>query len=118
MNGKDMEEKSTTHNGDFKFYEVGGKIRDEFLGLINKDVDYVAMSTHEKYMYHILKSYKLTESLNSLPTVREIHFDDVTEIRRSIGQGIYVCKLLAQKSYTNEDAIKLFHDKMKEICNG
>lgn len=23
---------------DFKFYEVGGKIRDEFLGLINKDV--------------------------------------------------------------------------------
>lgn len=43
--------------------------------------------------------------------------DDVTEIRRSIGQGAYVCKLLAQKSYTNEDAVKLFHDKMKEICN-
>lgn len=29
--------------GDFKFYEVGGKIRDEFLGLTNKDVDYVAV---------------------------------------------------------------------------
>lgn len=28
--------------GDFKFYEVGGKIRDELLGLTNKDVDYVA----------------------------------------------------------------------------
>lgn len=27
----------------FKFYEVGGKIRDEFLGLTNKDVDYVAV---------------------------------------------------------------------------
>lgn len=66
-------------------------------------------------MYHILESRKLTKSLNSLPTVREIHFDDVTEIRRSIGQGAYVCKLLAQKSYTN--AVKLFHDKMKEICN-
>ena len=25
---------------DFKFYEVGGKIRDELLGLTNKDVDY------------------------------------------------------------------------------
>lgn len=50
-------------------------------------------------MYHILESRKLTKSLNSLPTVREIHFDDVTEIRRSIGQGAYVCKLLAQKSY-------------------
>ena len=24
--------------GDFKFYEVGGKIRDELLGLTNKDV--------------------------------------------------------------------------------
>lgn len=54
-------------------------------------------------MYHILESRKLTESLNSLPTVREIHFDDVIEIRRSIGQGAYVCKLLAQKSYTNEE---------------
>ena len=29
---------------DFKFYEVGGKIRDELLGLTNKDVDYVAAS--------------------------------------------------------------------------
>lgn len=28
----------------FKFYEVGGKIRDELLGLTNKDVDYVAVS--------------------------------------------------------------------------
>ena len=27
----------------FKFYEVGGKVRDELLGLINKDVDYVAV---------------------------------------------------------------------------
>lgn len=27
----------------FKFYEVGGKIRDELLGLTSKDVDYVAV---------------------------------------------------------------------------
>lgn len=27
----------------FKFYEVGGKVRDELLGLTNKDVDYVAV---------------------------------------------------------------------------
>ena len=68
-------------------------------------------------MYHILASRKLTESLNSLPKVREIHFDDVIEIRRSIGQGAYVCKFLAQKSYTNEDNIKLKHTKMKVILN-
>lgn len=27
----------------FTFYEVGGKVRDEFLGLENKDIDYVAV---------------------------------------------------------------------------
>ena len=31
----------------FKFYEVGGKIRDELLGLKSKDVDYVAVPTNE-----------------------------------------------------------------------
>ena len=31
----------------FKFYEVGGKIRDELLGLTNKDVDYVAVPSEE-----------------------------------------------------------------------
>lgn len=33
----------------FNFYEVGGKIRDELLGLTNKDVDYVAVPTEEVY---------------------------------------------------------------------
>jgi poly(A) polymerase len=28
----------------FKFYEVGGKVRDEILGLTSKDIDYVAVS--------------------------------------------------------------------------
>ena len=32
---------------DFKFYEVGGKIRDELLGLTNKDGDYVAVPSEE-----------------------------------------------------------------------
>lgn len=33
----------------FKFYEVGGKIRDKLLGLTNKDVDYVAVPTEACY---------------------------------------------------------------------
>jgi tRNA nucleotidyltransferase/poly(A) polymerase len=50
---------------DFKFYEVGGKIRDEILGLQSKDVDYVAVpsdgllidvsSAHD--MFVILETY-------------------------------------------------------------
>ena len=31
----------------FKFYEVGGKVRDELLGLKSKDVDYVAVPSDE-----------------------------------------------------------------------
>lgn len=32
---------------DFKFYEVGGKVRDELLGLESKDVDYVAVPSDD-----------------------------------------------------------------------
>lgn len=47
-------------------------------------------------MYHILESRKLTESLNSLPTVREIHFDDVIEIPIFKGEDReYIEKLIA-----------------------
>lgn len=51
--------------GLFSFYEVGGKVRDELLGLESKDVDYVAVpndSLLEKYkgaheMFVVLESY-------------------------------------------------------------
>lgn len=53
----------------FKFYEVGGKIRDEILGLKSKDVDYVAVPNEillEKYteasdMFTVLKDYLTDE---------------------------------------------------------
>ena len=53
----------------FKFYEVGGKIRDEILGLQSKDVDYVAVPSEsllEKYksaheMFVILETYLTNE---------------------------------------------------------
>lgn len=49
----------------FKFYEVGGKVRDELLGLQSKDVDYVAVPNEEllgKYqtapeMFGVLSDY-------------------------------------------------------------
>jgi tRNA nucleotidyltransferase/poly(A) polymerase len=53
----------------FKFYEVGGKVRDEILGLQSKDVDYVAVpndnlldryqSAHE--MFVVLETYLTNE---------------------------------------------------------
>ena len=49
----------------FKFYEVGGKVRDEILGLESKDVDYVAVPEESllnevdsaKSMFDILERY-------------------------------------------------------------
>ena len=54
----------------FKFYEVGGKIRDEILGLQSKDVDYVAVPSEtllEKYksaheMFVMLETYLTNEN--------------------------------------------------------
>jgi len=53
----------------FKFYEVGGKVRDEILGLQSKDVDYVAvpndklLKTHSEAldMFNVLNEYLLSE---------------------------------------------------------
>ena len=53
----------------FKFYEVGGKVRDEILGLQSKDVDYVAVPSDtllEKYksaheMFIILETFLTNE---------------------------------------------------------
>jgi tRNA nucleotidyltransferase/poly(A) polymerase len=53
----------------FKFYEVGGKVRDEILGLQSKDVDYVAVPNDnllEKYqdayeMFVVLETYLKNE---------------------------------------------------------
>ena len=55
---------------DFNFYEVGGKIRDEFLGLPNKDVDYVAVPSEElllKFtqasdMFNVLDEYLISKN--------------------------------------------------------
>lgn len=66
-------------------------------------------------MYNILTLEKLTEYLKTLPTVREATFRDATEIRYHTSLGYFVCKLLAQKSSNNEEAIKLYHNKMKEL---
>lgn len=42
----------------FKFYEVGGKVRDEILGLQSKDVDYVAVPNE-----NLLKKYKTAHEM-------------------------------------------------------
>ena len=45
----------------FKFYEVGGKVRDEILGLESKDVDYVAVPNDK-----LLQDFDTAESMFSM----------------------------------------------------
>ena len=53
----------------FKFYEVGGKVRDEILGLVSKDVDYVAVPSEDLLkdvssahtMFGVLEEYLKSE---------------------------------------------------------
>jgi tRNA nucleotidyltransferase/poly(A) polymerase len=55
--------------GEFKFYEVGGCVRDELLGLKSKDIDYVAVPdeglletiTYADTMFSILETYLRNE---------------------------------------------------------
>lgn len=63
----------------FKFYEVGGKIRDELLGLPNKDVDYVAVPYEEALkqgltaceMFTVLCDYLKNEGFEIFLVTRE-----------------------------------------------
>lgn len=63
----------------FKFYEVGGKIRDELLGLSNKDVDYVAVPCQEALdqkltaceMFTVLCEYLKNEGFEIFLITRE-----------------------------------------------
>jgi tRNA nucleotidyltransferase/poly(A) polymerase len=63
----------------FKFYEVGGKVRDEILGLESKDVDYVAVpndglleKNHDAYeMFVILETYLHNQNFEIFLTTPE-----------------------------------------------
>jgi poly(A) polymerase len=57
----------------FTFYEVGGKIRDEILGLQSKDVDYVAVPNET-----LLKEY--TEALDMFQVLTDYLTDEKFEI--------------------------------------
>ena len=63
----------------FKFYEVGGKVRDEILGLESKDVDYVAVPSDElitkiesaQEMFDVLEEYLHNKNFNIFLITRD-----------------------------------------------
>lgn len=76
--------------GDFKFYEVGGKIRDELLGLKSKDVDYVAVPTDELFKYGYTAEQMFTVLLDYLHSQKFEVFlvtEDCYTIRAKFPEG-------------------------------
>lgn len=75
---------------DFKFYEVGGKIRDELLGLKSKDVDYVAVPTDELFKHGYTAEQMFTVLLNYLHSKKFEVFlvtEDCYTIRAKFPEG-------------------------------
>lgn len=74
----------------FKMYEVGGKVRDEILGLQSKDVDYVAVPNEEllnEYtealdMFQVLYDYLISEKFEVF-----LRTDDCFTIRAKFPDG-------------------------------
>lgn len=74
----------------FKFYEVGGKVRDELLGLKSKDVDYVAVPTDELFKYGYGAEQMFTVLLDYLHSERFEVFlvtEDCYTIRAKFPEG-------------------------------
>ncbi len=69
-------------------------------------------------MYCILSNARLSKELKNFPIVREVSFTDITEIRKHTGLGVYLCKLLAQRSKSVEEATDLLNKSLLNIENG
>lgn len=65
-------------------------------------------------MYCILSNARLSEELKNFPIVREVSFPDIAEIRKNTG----LCKLLAQRSKSTEEATNLLNKAFLNIKNG
>ena len=74
---------------EFKFYEVGGKIRDELLGLKSKDVDYVAVPSDAMLnRYSSTGCYK-DDNFTYLYTVKDM-FNELEQYLRREGFEIFL----------------------------
>lgn len=47
-----------------------------------------------------------------------VDMEKIKQVRYSTGRGMYICKMLAERKESVEEAVKLYHDIMKVIVNG
>jgi len=91
----------------FKFYEVGGKIRDELLGLQSKDIDYVAVPSIEL----LRKGFDITQTFNELSRyLAEHQYQIFLET-----PAMYTIRAKFPKGHTHEGVVADFVLARKEI---
>ena len=60
----------------------------------------------------------LRAALESIPAQYTVDMEKIKQVRYSTGRGMYICKMLAERKESVEEAVKLYHDIMKVIVNG
>lgn len=102
----------------FKFYEVGGKVRDEFLGLQNKDIDYVAVPDMEHFhkklldaninsIFRILVTYLEVEGYQIFLTTPEMYTIRAKFPKGHINEGVTADFVLARKELEYKEGTRL-----------
>lgn len=67
-------------------------------------------------MYNIITERNLREALESIPAQYTVDMEKIKQVRYSTGRGMYICKMLAERKESVEEAVKLYHDIMKVIA--
>jgi poly(A) polymerase len=91
----------------FTFFEIGGKIRDELLGLPSKDIDYVAVPNIEKFD----KSSDIVSIFEALVSYLNIQRYDIFLLT----QECYTIRARFPKGHENEGVVADFVLARKEI---
>lgn len=68
-------------------------------------------------MYNIITERNLREALESIPAQYTVDMEKIKQVRYSTGRGMYICKMLAERKESVEEAVKLYHDIMKVIVD-
>ena len=69
-------------------------------------------------MYNIITERNLREALESIPAQYTVDMEKIIQVRYSTGRGMYICKMLAERKESVEEAVKLYHDIMRVLVNG
>ena len=70
-------------------------------------------------MYHKIWSTSIIHEIRQLPTIKEQPIThDIMEVRKKLGEGLIICKLLMQKTGNIDRAVTLYNDICMKLSKG